>query len=703
MKRACLFAMLTANLSAEKLTYPDSHPKPLSEKIHGIDVSDDYRWLEDLNSKQTAEWVKAQNTVTEGYLNKIPGRDKLEKHLTDIWNVERISAPSKKGGRYFFHRNDGLQDQSVFYTTKDLKRKPKVLFDPNKLSGDGTVALKDISISHNGKYMAYSLSASGSDWVEWKVRDIDTGKDLSDHLKWSKFSDATWSGDNKGFYYGRFPTPKKGEEMMAANTDKKIYYHKLGTAQSEDTLVYERPDHPKWGLYTGLTDDNRFLIIHISQGTDTKNGLFYKDLSKPDSKVIELFNKFDASYSLSGNIGSKFLIQTDRDAPRQKLVSVDLAKPEPSNWKTIIPQTAETLDGVSHVGGILIAEYMKDAHSQVRRFNVDGSPLPALELPGLGTAFSIGGKPEDKEFYYGFTSFTTPGTIYHYDIASNRSTLYRAPKTKFDPGKYQSSQIFATSKDGTKVPMFVVHKKGIKLDGSNPTYLYAYGGFNISLTPSYRASNIAWLDMGGIYVLANLRGGGEYGEEWHQAGMKTKKQNVFDDFIACAEHLIEKKYTSSPRLAIAGGSNGGLLVGACLTQRPDLYGACLPAVGVMDMLRFQKFTIGWAWQAEYGFPDKNVDEFKYLLGYSPYHNLKKGTKYPATMVTTSDHDDRVVPSHSFKFAAALQAAQAGDAPSLIRIETKAGHGAGTPTSKQIEQVVDKYSFLSKALGFGIKL
>ncbi|MFT6239143.1 MAG: prolyl oligopeptidase [Paracoccaceae bacterium] len=703
MRIAVLLTMTLASLSAQesKLTYPDSKPGETVDVLHGVKVRDPYRWLEDLNSPETAAWVKSQNDLTGGYLEKIPGRTSLEKHLTKLWNVARFGLPFREGNRYFFTKNDGLQNQSVLFSTPSLEEKPSVLLDPNTLSKDGTVALSDYEVSPDGRHLAYSTSTSGSDWVEWKIREIATGTDLPDHLLWSKFSGATWSKDSKGFYYGKFPTPKKGEKMTAQNIHKKIYYHALRTEQDKDRLVYERPAHPKQGLYAGISDDGKYLIIHVSQGTDTKNGLFYKDLSKPDAKVVELLPKFNASYDFIGNLGSTFLIRTDLDAPKQKVVTIDLAQPDPANWKTLIPENTETLRSVSHVGGLLIANYLKDARTEIRRFQLDGSPLPGVKLPGLGTASGFGGKPDQKETFFYFTSFTSPGAVYRYNVASNTSTLFKAPETKFEAANYESNQIFTTSKDGTKIPMFVVHRKGLKLDGHNPTLLYAYGGFNISLRPSYSPATIAWLDMGGLYVMANLRGGGEYGEEWHEAGMLLKKQNVFDDFIACAEHLISKKYTSSPKLAIAGGSNGGLLVGACMVQRPDLYAACLPAVGVMDMLRFHKFTIGWAWQAEYGKPDEKAD-FQNLLRYSPYHNLKSA-KYPATMVITSDHDDRVVPSHSFKFAAALQAAQTGPAPSLIRIESKAGHGAGTPTSKRIEALVDKYSFLAKSLGFEIKL
>ena len=691
----------TLTAKGDTLSYPDSKPGKTVDTLHDIKIPDPYRWLEDLNSEQTSAWVKAQNSLTDSYLDAIPGRKALENHLTKLWNVERLGVPSFEGGYYFFSKNNGLQNQSVLYSTKSLDLEPTVLLDPNKLSRDGTVALKSYEVSPNGKYLAYSTSASGSDWVEWKVREISSGRDLPDHLKWSKFSGASWAKNSKGFYYGRFPTPKNGEEMMAQNIHKKIYFHEIGKPQSEDLLVYERPDQPKQGLYAWVTEDGKYLLIQVSQGTDTKNGLFYKDLSNPTSKVIELLSDFDASYDFITNLDSKFIIRTDLNAPKQKVISIDVNEPLSARWKTIIPESTETLRSVSHIGGIFIANYLKDARTEIRRFKTDGNSLPPIKLPGLGTATGFGGKSDQNETFYYFTSFTRPGAVYRYDVTKNASTLLKAPQTQFNRDHYEARQIFATSRDGTKIPMFIVSKKNLKLDGNNPTLLYAYGGFNISLRPSYSPATIAWLDLGGIYVMANLRGGGEYGEEWHEAGMKLKKQNVFDDFIACAEHLISNKFTSSKKLSIAGGSNGGLLVGACMVQRPELYGACLPAVGVMDMLRFHKFTIGWAWQAEYGKPDDPKD-FKNLLNYSPYHNLKPNN-YPATMVITSDHDDRVVPSHSYKFAAALQSAQNDSAPTLIRIESKAGHGAGTPTSKRIEAIVDKYAFLAKALGFEIKL
>ncbi|MDA7646266.1 prolyl oligopeptidase family serine peptidase, partial [bacterium] len=686
MRKTVFLAIIINTLTArgDTLSYPDSKPGKTVDTLHDIKVPDPYRWLEDLNSDQTSAWVKAQNSLTDSYLDAIPGRQALENHLTKLWNVERLGVPSFEGGSYFFSKNNGLQNQSVLYSSKSLDLEPTLLLDPNKLSKDGTVALNSYEVSPDGKYLAYSTSASGSDWVEWKVREISSRKDLSDHLKWSKFSGVSWAKNSKGFYYGRFPTPKDGEEMMAQNIHKKIYFHEIGKPQSEDLLVYERPNQPKQGLYAWVTEDGKYLLIQVSQGTDTKNGLFYKDLSNSTSKVIELLSGFDASYDFITNLGSKFIIRTDLNAPKQKVISIDVNEPLSVRWETIIPESTETLRSVSHIGGLFIANYLKDARTEIRRFKTDGNSLPPVKLPGLGTASGFGGKSDQNETFYYFTSFTSPGAVYRYDVTRNASTLLKAPKTQFDRDHYESRQIFATSRDGTKIPMFIVSKKNLKLDGNNPTLLYAYGGFNISLRPSYSPATIAWLDLGGIYVMANLRGGGEYGEEWHEAGMKLKKQNVFDDFIACAEHLISNKFTSSKKLSIAGGSNGGLLVGACMVQKPELYGACLPAVGVMDMLRFHKFTIGWAWQAEYGKPE-DPEDFKNLLTYSPYHNLKPNN-YPATMVITSDHDDRVVPSHSYKFAAALQSAQNGFAPTLIRIESKAGHGAGTPTSKRIEAI-----------------
>lgn len=692
---------LSVSTGSEFLEYPASKRGEVVEVLHGVKVADPYRWLEDLNSEETGAWVKAQDKLTREFLGEVEGRDEFREYLTSLWNVERYGIPSAEGGRYFFRKNDGLQNQSVLYTSESLSEEPRVLLDPNELSGDGTVSLGRYEVSPDGKLMAYAVSKSGSDWQEWRVREVESGKDRDDRLEWSKFSGASWSKDSSGFYYGKFPEPTEGKAFSDQNTDQRIYFHRLGEDQAKDRLVYARSEFPKESPYGGLTDDGRYLIIYIVRGTSPKNGLFYRDLTKPDSEVVELLPDFDASYSLIDYIGSTFYIQTDLDAPKQRLIAIDIEKPERENWKTVIPEAEEALRGVSHVGGVFIASYLKDARSEIRRFSVEGQKLEAVKLPGIGTVSGFRGRAGDEETFYYFTSFTQPGAIYRYEVKSNQSTLFKAPEVKFDPEKYESKQVFTKSKDGTRVPMFIVHRKGVKLEGENPTLLYGYGGFNVSLQPVYSPSIIAWMDLGGIYVMANLRGGGEYGVEWHEAGMLGNKQNVFDDFISCAEYLVEEKFTSSTKLAISGGSNGGLLVGACLVQRPELFGAGLPAVGVMDMLRYHKFTIGWAWESEFGSAD-DPEQFKNLLGYSPYHNLKKG-EYPATMVTTSDHDDRVVPWHSYKFAAALQYAQQGSDATLIRIEQKSGHGAGTPTSKQIEAVVDKYSFLSRALGFPLKV
>jgi prolyl oligopeptidase len=681
----------------EKLVYPVTAKTNQVDDYHGTKVADPYRWLEDDNAPTTKVWVEAQNKVTFAYLEKIPQRKAIEQRLTELWNFERFGVPDKEGGRYFLMRNDGLQNQSVLFTMTSLTAEPQLLLDPNTLSADGTVALTSYHISDDGNLMAYGISRAGSDWQEWRVRDVQTGKDRPDEVKWVKFSGASWTKDGAGFFYSRYDEPKEGTALTVANYNQKMFYHRLGAPQAEDTLIYQRPDHKDWGLGGGVTDDGRYLIIRVSQGTDRRNRLFYRDLQTPDSPVVELLNNFDASYGFIDNVGTVFYFRTDLDAPRGRIIAIDVTKPERANWQVIVPQAAERLQGVSLVNDQLVAEYLKDAQSDVRIYGRDGKLVRRVELPGIGSAAGFGGKRSDTETFYAFTSFTSPATIYRYDLKTGTSTVFRQPKVKFNPADYETKQVFYQSKDDTKVPMFITAKKGLKLDGNNPVYLYGYGGFDISLTPSFSPANLAWLEMGGVYAVANLRGGGEYGEDWHQAGMKLKKQNVFDDFIAAAEWLIGDKYTRKEKLSIGGGSNGGLLVGACVTQRPDLYGATLPAVGVMDMLRFHKFTIGWAWTSDYGSAD-DADEFKALYAYSPLQNIKPGTKYPPTLITTGDHDDRVVPAHSFKFAATMQAAQSGDNPVLIRIETRAGHGAGKPTSKQIEEAADKWAFLVKELG-----
>ena len=557
--------------------------------------------------------------------------------------------------------------------------------------------MSSLAISDDGNLMAYGLSTSGSDWIEYKVRNVVTGEDLADHLKWIKFSGASWTKDNQGFFYSRYDEPNEKTKLEDVNYYQKLYYHRLGTEQGEDSLIYERPDEKKWGFGARVTEDGRFLIIRVWRGTDPKNLIFYKDLDNTDGGVIELIREFEANYSFIDCDNDIFWFRTDLDAAKGKLIAIDINNPDKTNWQTIIPEAEETLQGVEVLNNQFVATYLRDARSQVKIFDLDGTFIREVELPGIGSISVSSGKRYDTESFISFTGFTTPTTIYHYDLVTGKSRVFRQPNVDFNPDDYVTQQIFYSSKDGTTIPMFITHKKGLQLDGNNPTYLYAYGGFNVSLTPSFSIANLVWMELGGVYAVPNLRGGGEYGEAWHQAGMKENKQNVFDDFIAAAEWLINNKYTSSEKLAIAGGSNGGLLVGACMTQRPELFACCLPAVGVMDMLRFHKFTIGWAWCSEYGNPDDEAAEFETLYNYSPLHNLKLGTKYPATLITTADHDDRVVPAHSFKFAAALQAAHQGDNPVLIRIETKAGHGAGKPTNKIIEEIADKWAFIRNNL------
>lgn len=676
--------------------YPESRKDDQVDDYHGTKVADPYRWLENPDSEETTAWVEAQNKVTFGYLGEIPAREQIKQRLTQLWDYEKFGIPFKQGNRYFYFKNDGLQNQSVLYTLTSLDAEPRVLIDPNTLSEDGTIALSGLAISEDGNLMAYGLSTSGSDWTEWKVREVETISDRTDHLKWVKFSGASWTHDGQGFFYSRYDEPNEATILEDVNYYQKLYYHKLGTPQSEDILVYHRPDQKEWMFGAGVTEDGRYLIISVDRGTEPKNLVLYKDLQTPESPVVELISEFEANYSLIDNDGSLFWFRTDLEAPRGRVIAIDINNPARENWKEVIPQAAETLESLGLLNNQFVADYLKDAQSSIKIFNLDGSFVREVELPGIGSAGGFGGKRYDTETFYSFTSFTTPATIYRYDMVSGESTIFRQPNVDFNPDGYETKQVFYSSKDGTRVPMFITHKKGLQLDGNNPTILYGYGGFNVSLTPYFSVTNLVWMEMGGVYALPNLRGGGEYGEEWHQAGTKLNKQNVFDDFIAAAEWLIENKYTRPEKLAISGGSNGGLLVGACMTQRPDLFGAALPAVGVMDMLRFHKFTIGWAWCSDYGSPD-NPEEFKALYAYSPLHNLKAGTAYPATMITTADHDDRVVPAHSFKFAAALQEAHAGENPVLIRIETKAGHGAGKPTAKIIEEIADEWAFLVRSL------
>lgn len=686
--------------SKQPLTYPTISKSDQIDNYHGTAVADPYRALEDPDTEETKAWVEAQNQVTFSYLNEIPAREKIKQRLTKLWDYEKYGTPFKEGESYFYFKNDGLQNQSVLYTLPTLESEPRVLLDPNQLSEDGTVALSGIAISENGQLLAYGLSSSGSDWQEWKVRDIATGEDLQDHLQWIKFSGAAWTHDHQGFFYSRYDEPNEKTKLEDVNYYQKLYYHKLGTQQSEDILIYHRSDEKEWGFGGNVTEDGKYLIISIWLGTDSKNLVFYQDLTNLNSEIIELINQFAADYSFIDNDDHIFYFRTDLNAPKGRVIAIDTKKPTSENCQEIIPQAVETLKSVGILNNQFVADYLQDAHSQIKIFDLKGNFIREVELPGIGSASGFGGKRHDTETFYSFTSFTTPGTIYRYDMKTGKSEIFRQPKVDFNADEYETKQVFYESKDGTKVPMFITQKKGIKLDGNNPTYLYGYGGFNISLTPSFSVSLLIWLEMGGVYAVPNLRGGGEYGEEWHQAGMKEKKQNVFDDFITAAEWLIANNYTKPAKLAIGGGSNGGLLVGACMTQRPDLFGAALPAVGVMDMLRFHKFTIGWAWVAEYG-SSENAAEFTNLYAYSPLHNLKMGTAYPPTLIITADHDDRVVPAHSFKFAAALQAAHNGNAPVLIRIEIKAGHGAGKPTAKIIEEAADKWGFLVRVLAIDV--
>ena len=677
--------------------YPKARHGAQVDDYHGTKVADPYRWLEDPDAPESRAWIDAENKVTFQFLDAIPQRAAIKARLKELWDYERYGVPSKEQSRYFFSKNSGLQNQSVVYVTDDFTKPPRELIDPNKLSTDGTVALSGSAVSDDAKLFAYGLETAGSDWQEWKVREVATSKDESDHLEWIKFSDASWMKDGSGFFYSRYAEPKGENKLRAQVYNQKLYFHKLGTTQTEDKLVYERPDHKDWLFAGDVTEDGHYLIIDVSQGTDPKNRVYYKDLTNPDAKVVELLPGGDAAYNFIGNEGATFWFRTDLGSPLGRIIAIDTTEPLPATPNELVPESADKLEAVTLVGDHFVAKYLKDAHSQIKLFTLDGKSDGEITLPRLGSADGFTGKPTDRETFYSFTSFTTPTTIYRYNFDSAKSEALFTPKVKFNPDDYVTEQVFYLSADGTKAPMFISYKKGLKKDGQNPTYLYGYGGFDISLTPSFNPANLVWMEMGGIYAVPNLRGGGEYGEMWHEAGMKHEKQNVFNDFIAAAQYLIDNHYSSTPKLAIGGGSNGGLLVGACLTQRPELFGAAAPAVGVMDMLRFQKFTIGWAWTSDYGSSD-NAEDFPYLYAYSPLHHIAKATKYPATFITTADHDDRVVPAHSFKFAATLQAAQAGEAPILIRIETKAGHGAGKPTTKIIDEIGDRWAFLAKVLG-----
>lgn len=678
----------------EKINYPETRKTDTVDVYFGTEVADPYRWLEDDNSEETAAWVKAQNEVTDAYLAKIPFRNQIRERLTELWNYPRTGVPFHKGNHYFFFKNDGIQNQSVLYIQDSLTGEPRVFLDPNTLSEDGTTSLGTYSVSKDGKYFAYAISKAGSDWNEIYVMETATGRQLEDKLEWVKFSGISWRGD--GFYYSRYDKPASGGELSSKNEYHKVYFHKVGDPQAKDVLVYENRIYPLRNYGGGTTDDEQFLMI-VETETTSGNALYVSDLRKPGYSFRKIADGFRFEYSVIYNEDDIFYIHTNDGAPRYQIVKVDLKKPARENWVTIIPEKEEVLKSAEVAGGKLICQYMKDASSRAFVYNTDGSLLHEIALPGIGTIAGFEGNRDENQAFYAYTSFTFPSTVYTYDIAANKSEVLHAPEINFDPSGYTTEQVFYPSKDGTRIPMFLVYKNGIAKDGNNPVYLYGYGGFNVSITPSFSVSRLVFLEQGGVLAIANLRGGGEYGEEWHRAGTKLQKQNVFDDFIAAAEYLIDQKFTSPSKIAIAGGSNGGLLVGACMTQRPDLFGVALPAVGVMDMLRFHKFTIGWAWTGDYGSSEDST-QFRYLLGYSPLHNLKPGTCYPATLVTTADHDDRVVPAHSFKFAARLQEVHACDKPVLIRIETNAGHGAGKPVSKMIDEATDTWAFTMYNLG-----
>ena len=682
-----------------QVQYPVTPEHPVTDDYFGTKVIDPYRWLEDDNSDATKAWVQEENKVTQDYLSRIPFRDKVHARLEALWNYPKYGSPFKKNEWYYFYKNDGLQNQSVLYRQKGLDGTPEVFFDPNKLTTDGTAALNTLSFSKNGKYAAYAIARSGSDWEEAYIKDVTTGQDLGDTLRWLKFTGLSWLGD-EGFYYGRYPEPDEQNKMVNQNQFYKVYYHKVGEPQSRDVLVYEDKDHPLRTGGAGTTEDNRFLLLSVSEGTSGAE-LLARDLSKKDTSFTMIIPGFSTEPSFVDNDGDRLLIQTNEGAPNYRLVSVDPLHPDKEHWITIIPEKPEALQSVSTGGGYLFASYLKDAATKVYQYTYRGQLVREVTLPGIGTAAGFGGERPDKEFFYTYTSFNYPPSIFHYDIASGATTLFRKAEVQFNPDDYQTDQVFFTSRDGARVPMFLTYRKGMVRDGNNPVLLYGYGGFQIAVTPAFSISNLFFIEQGGIYAQVSLRGGSEYGEAWHEAGMLHHKQNVFNDMIGAAEYLIAQKYTNPAKLALRGGSNGGLLVGACMTQRPDLFKVAIPQVGVMDMLRFQKFTIGWAWATEYGSSD-HKDDFAYLYGYSPYHNLKPGVSYPATLVTTADHDDRVVPAHSFKFAARLQVCNAGPNPTLIRIDSKAGHGGGKPTAKVIDESADITSFIMYNLGMVYK-
>ncbi len=695
----CLESGLTAQES-KKMDYPESRKSDHVDEYFGVLVEDPYQWLETdvRESDEVRDWVQRQQKLTFDYIAELPFREQIESRLTQLWDYEKYGVPFKRGGRYYYSRNDGLQNQNVVYQLDSLDDEPAVLIDPNEWSSDGTIALGGLAFSDDGRFVAYGIQDAGSDWRTWRVMEIATGQKLDDEIRWIKFGGVSWTPDNRGFFYSRYDEPVEGEAFQSTNTNQKVYYHRLGTKQSEDKLVHKDPEHPEWGFSPTVTEDGEYLVITVWKGTDDRYRILYQPLEVPAAPIEELIDNFDNEFTFIGNEGPLFYFKSDFNAPRKNILTIDINHPDREEWNIIIPESNEAMRGATMVGDTIIVDYLKDAKTQIKLFDLAGSFVREVRFPGIGTASGFEGKRNHDETFYSFSSFNRPPSIYRYDLNSGKSRLIRESKVDFLPDDYVVEQVFYSSKDGTKVPMFIAHKQGLKRNGKNPTLLYGYGGFNISLTPGFSISRLQWMEMGGVFAMANLRGGGEYGKLWHKAGTKTQKQNVFDDFIAAAQWLVDNQYTSPEHLGIQGGSNGGLLVGACMTQRPDLFGACLPAVGVMDMLRFQNFTAGRFWVDDYGSSRHSKKEFQALLGYSPYHNIQHGVEYPATLITTADTDDRVVPGHSFKFAARLQEAQQGTNPTLIRIETRAGHGSGKPTAKIIEEAADQWAFLAKHLG-----
>jgi len=695
----CALSLMTAKTAhTGSLVYPLATRGDHVDVYHGVKVADPYRWMEQIDSPETRAWILAEGKLSDDYLARIAGRDDIARRLKKLLDFERWSPPSRHGNKWFYWHNTGLQNQSVLFVGESPDQPARVLLDPNLLSKDGTIAITNIAVSHDGALIAYSVSDAGSDWQIWHVRDVATGKDLPDQLRWSKAGGATWRQDGSGFYYTAYDPPKTGEVLKAANRYEKLMFHKLGTPQTADTLIYTRTDAPDWYIGAEVTYDGRYLILSASKGTDVKNTLLVQDLTVPNAPLVPIVEKPVASFGFLDNIGTTLYVITDDSAPRYRMIAIDVSKPSRADWRTVVPEGKDILQGASLIDGEFIASYMHDAHSEVRRYSSDGKPIGSVELPGIGSAVGFSGHSDDTVTYFDYSSFTAPPSVYRFDVSEGKSNLWRSPKLSgFDPGQYETSQVFYASKDGTRVPMFISARKGIALDGGNPTILTGYGGFNIPLVPFFSASWATLMELGGVVAVANLRGGGEYGRAWHEAGMKLHKQNVFDDFIAAAEYLIARKWTNPRRLAIWGGSNGGLLVGAVEEQRPDLFAAAVPHVGVMDMLRFCDFTVGRGWESEYG-TIENPEEFRAMLAYSPLQSVRAGVNYPATLLMTGDHDDRVFPAHSFKFAAALQHADPDGNPILIRIETRAGHGAGKPLSKSIDETADAFAFVLKAFG-----